>query len=76
MSIVLIRLWNASREPYEMMESWGFCYSPEMGLHLNWGRRYRINEMRKNVRRDQIHYFDNPAVGVLAIVTAAPAAAR
>jgi hypothetical protein len=38
------------------------------------GRRYRINEMRKNVRRDQIHYFDNPAVGVLAIITAAPAA--
>jgi hypothetical protein len=41
------------------------------------GRRYRINELRKDVRRDQIYYFDNPAVGVLAIVTAAatPAAA-
>lgn len=36
------------------------------------GRRYRIEEMRKDVRRDQIHYFDHPSVGVLALVTAAP----
>jgi hypothetical protein len=40
------------------------------------GRRYRINEM-KQVKIDQIHYFDHPSVGVLAIVTRvdAPAAA-
>jgi hypothetical protein len=36
------------------------------------GRRYHLKELRKDIRRDQIHYFDNPSVGVLAIVTAAP----
>ena len=37
------------------------------------GRRYHIEELRKDVRRDQIYYFDSPAVGVLAIITAAAA---
>ncbi len=32
------------------------------------GRRYRLNEVRR-VRTDEIHYFDHPAVGVLAVVT-------
>jgi hypothetical protein len=47
-----------------------------LGLALtieDGGHRYRIDELRKDIRRDQIHYFDSPAVGVLAIVTAAPA---
>lgn len=33
------------------------------------GRRYRINEVRR-VKADEIQYFDHPAVGVLALVTA------
>lgn len=32
------------------------------------GKRYRINELRR-VRPDEVHYFDHPAVGVVAIVT-------
>jgi hypothetical protein len=36
------------------------------------GHRYRISEVRR-VKPDEIHYFDHPAVGVIAIVTAAPA---
>nr|PZN65896.1 MAG: hypothetical protein DIU62_08250 [Pseudomonadota bacterium] len=32
------------------------------------GRTYRLNEVRR-VKADEIHYFDHPAVGVLAVVT-------
>lgn len=32
------------------------------------GRRYRIDEMRQ-IRTDEIQYFDHPAVGVIAVVT-------
>jgi len=35
------------------------------------GRRYRLNEVRRNVKPGQIQYFDHPAVGVLAVVTEA-----
>jgi hypothetical protein len=35
----------------------------------NGGRRYRINEVR-NVKPDEVHYFDHPAIGMLAIVSA------
>lgn len=48
-----------------------------LGMELtieDGGRRFRIDELRKDIRRDQVHYFDSAAVGVLAIVTAAPAA--
>lgn len=31
------------------------------------GRRYRINEVRTRVKADEIHYFDHPAIGVLAV---------
>lgn len=35
-----------AREPKEIMESWGFSYSPEAGgLHLRWGSRYKIITM-------------------------------
>jgi hypothetical protein len=34
------------------------------------GRRFRISEVHRNVKVGQIHYFDHPAFGVLAIVTA------
>jgi len=33
------------------------------------GRRYRITEVRR-VKPDETHYFDHPAVGVIALVTA------
>lgn len=33
------------------------------------GQRYRINEVRQ-VKADELHYFDHPSVGVIAIVTA------
>lgn len=33
------------------------------------GKRFRINETRQ-IKPNQIHYFDQPAVGLLAIVTA------
>ncbi len=39
------------------------------------GHRYRLNEVRRNVKAGQIYYFDRPAVGVLAIITPAAAAA-
>lgn len=32
------------------------------------GKRYHINEVRR-VKKDEIHYFDHPSVGVLAILT-------
>lgn len=32
------------------------------------GKRYRLNEVRR-VKADEIHYFDHPAVGVIAILT-------
>jgi hypothetical protein len=32
------------------------------------GKRYRLNEVRQ-VKTDEINYFDHPAIGVLAIVT-------
>jgi hypothetical protein len=35
------------------------------------GNRFRIQEVRRNVKVDQIQYFDHPSVGVLAIVTRA-----
>jgi hypothetical protein len=37
------------------------------------GRRFRINEVRRNVKAGQVLYFDHPSFGVLAIVTAATA---
>lgn len=33
------------------------------------GRLYHIKELRKQVRPDDLHYFDHPAIGVLAVVT-------
>jgi hypothetical protein len=33
------------------------------------GKRYRITEVRQ-VKADEIHYFDHPAIGVLAVVSA------
>jgi hypothetical protein len=35
------------------------------------GRLFRIREVRRNVKVDQIQYFDHPAMGVLAIVSRA-----
>lgn len=32
------------------------------------GKRYRITELRR-LKADEIHYFDHPAIGVLAIVS-------
>jgi hypothetical protein len=52
----------------------------EKGTYLNLrldltvedgGRRYRLGEVRP-VKPGEINYFDHPAFGVLAIVTAAP----
>lgn len=43
--LAFIRLpFRAGREPHEMMESWGASYHPPElgGLHLHWGRRYKI----------------------------------
>jgi hypothetical protein len=34
------------------------------------GRKYHIAELRNNIKADQIQYFDHPAVGVLAVVSA------
>jgi len=51
----------------------------EKGTYLNLrldltvedgGRRYRLNEVRP-VKPNEINYFDHPAVGVLAIISAA-----
>jgi hypothetical protein len=33
------------------------------------GRRYRISEVRSRIRADEIHYFDHPAIGVLAVLS-------
>lgn len=33
------------------------------------GRLYHINELRKQVKPDDVHYFDHPAIGVLAVIT-------
>lgn len=41
-----------AHEPAEIMESWGFSYSPECGLHLRWGNKYKIITMPW---RDWIH---------------------
>jgi hypothetical protein len=45
-------------------------------LHLGFdlvvedrGRRYHINQYRKQVRTGEIQYFDHPAIGILAIVS-------
>ncbi len=35
------------------------------------GRRYRIDE-RRPVKTNEVHYFDHPAMGVLAIVSPVP----
>lgn len=44
--ITLPFLERWAREPYEIMESWGFTYSQEAGgLHLRWGRHYKIITM-------------------------------
>jgi hypothetical protein len=37
------------------------------------GRRFRINEVRRNVKAGQVLYFDHPSFGVLATVTAVTA---
>jgi hypothetical protein len=35
-----------AREPHEIMESWGFSYTPDAGgLHLRWGAKYKIITM-------------------------------
>lgn len=41
-----------AREPFEIMESWGVSYSGECGLHLRWGRHYKIVSMPW---RDTVH---------------------
>lgn len=33
------------------------------------GKRFRIQEMRRQVKSGEVQYFDHPAVGVLAVVT-------
>ncbi len=42
-SLPFLRRWT--RDPHEIMESWGFSYTSDCGLHLHWGRRYKIFEM-------------------------------
>lgn len=42
-SLPFLRRW--AREPHSIMESWGFSYSGESGLHVTWGSRYKIVEM-------------------------------
>jgi hypothetical protein len=32
-------------DPFEMMESWGFHWTPDMGIHAHWGRRTKIITM-------------------------------
>jgi hypothetical protein len=32
------------------------------------GQRYHLNELRR-IKPDEIHYFDHPAIGVVAVVT-------
>ena len=32
------------------------------------GKRYRLNEVRR-VKTDEVHYFDHPAIGVLAVLS-------
>ena len=46
-------------------------------LHLGFdlvvedgGRRYHLNQYRKQVKTGEIQYFDHPAIGILAIVSA------
>jgi hypothetical protein len=46
-------------------------------LHLGFelivedgGRRYHLNQYRKQIRTGEVQYFDHPAIGNLAIVTA------
>lgn len=34
------------------------------------GRRYHISEMRQSIKADQPQYFDHPAIGVIAVVSA------
>lgn len=42
-----------AREPHEIMESWGASYTPDAGgLHLRWGRHYKIITMPW---RDWVH---------------------
>jgi hypothetical protein len=45
-------------------------------LHLGFelivedgGRRYHLNQYRKQIRTGEVQYFDHPAIGILAIVT-------
>jgi hypothetical protein len=39
------------------------------------GHRYRINQLRRNVKSGQIQYFDHPAVGMLAVISPSTAPA-
>lgn len=39
-TLPFLQRWH--RDPYEIMESWGFSLGPEMGLHLHWGRKTKI----------------------------------
>jgi hypothetical protein len=47
--------------------------SVHLGIDLtidDGGRRYRIQEVRQLRKADQPQYFDHPAVGVIAVITA------
>jgi hypothetical protein len=47
--------------------------SLHLGIDLtidDGGRRYRIQEVRQLKKTDQPQYFDHPAVGVIAVITA------
>jgi len=47
--------------------------SLHLGIDLtidDGGRRYRIQEVRQLRKTDQPQYFDHPAVGVIAVITA------
>lgn len=49
-----------------------------LGLDLtveDGGRRFHISQVHRNVKTSEIYYFDHPSVGVLAVVSAAPAPA-
>lgn len=36
------------------------------------GQRYRLREVRQNVKVNEVQYFDHPAIGVIAVISAGP----
>lgn len=42
-TLPFLQRWH--HDPYEIMESWGFSYTSDCGLHLHWGRRTKVYEM-------------------------------